>query len=86
MDELFLLGRGVCADWDPEEWICMDCVDDFLRHQLHIWWLDRKMKDGSILWKDCPKGYDCVDQIHDTKHARDYNHLCEPAPATITNA
>ncbi|KAK7013098.1 hypothetical protein R3P38DRAFT_3581934 [Favolaschia claudopus] len=80
MAELFEIPRteDEFKDWNKSDALCSPCLNKFVSAHLHIWLLERKLKDGYDALEDCPDGYDCQEQTEVTLHALTHNHLCAP--------
>ncbi|KAF9264598.1 hypothetical protein L218DRAFT_1076497 [Marasmius fiardii PR-910] len=66
-------------DWQVDDWLCTGCLTRFLKENLHLWLLDKRIQAGDdVPKKDCWYGWDCRTQRHNVDHARKLNHICEP--------
>ncbi|TFK52524.1 hypothetical protein OE88DRAFT_1657834 [Heliocybe sulcata] len=73
------LDSGIQATVSRDDWMCDQCIRDFIRANLHAWWLERKHAEGiDTPAEDCPLGYHCREQITRGTHAAKLNHLRRP--------
>ncbi|KAK6991766.1 hypothetical protein R3P38DRAFT_2803474 [Favolaschia claudopus] len=58
MAELFEVPRteDKFKDWNKSDALCSTCLNKFVSAHLHIWLLERKLKDGYDALEDCPFG------------------------------
>ncbi|KAL0574197.1 hypothetical protein V5O48_007764 [Marasmius crinis-equi] len=59
-------------DWKKDDWLCTGCLEKFLRENLHLWVLDKKIQSGEEIPIDCWYGWDCRTQKH-ADHAKKRN-------------
>ncbi|KAJ6560099.1 hypothetical protein B0H19DRAFT_1146496 [Mycena capillaripes] len=76
--ELYALKTEEFKGWEKSDALCDACLTKFLSAHLHLWLLDRKLKDGWEAAEDCWYGYNCRTQTEVTLHAMTKNHLCAP--------
>ncbi|KAJ6585300.1 hypothetical protein B0H19DRAFT_1109135 [Mycena capillaripes] len=74
---LFAIKTSEYSHWSPQDKLCEACLKRFITQHIHIWLLQRKQKAGDSVPEDCWYGYDCRTQVHNTEHAKKWNHLCE---------
>ncbi|KAG7088760.1 hypothetical protein E1B28_012726 [Marasmius oreades] len=71
-------------DWRADDSLCTDCLTKFLKENLHLWLLDKKIQAGDDVPKDdCWYGWNCRTQTHNADHARKLNHICEPTKGNV---
>ncbi|KAG2107252.1 uncharacterized protein F5147DRAFT_698279 [Suillus discolor] len=66
------------STWNKADWLCPQCLENFIRDHLHIWYLGQKVKRGDVIPDNCWYGYNCRTQTHRLAHAQKLNHWCEP--------
>ncbi|KAH7885296.1 hypothetical protein F5I97DRAFT_1884339 [Phlebopus sp. FC_14] len=76
--EVFEQKTDAYSGWEKEDLICIACLREFLRDHLHLWYVERRRKQGLNAHEDCWYGYDCRTQSHKLAHATRLNHFCEP--------
>ncbi|KII92860.1 hypothetical protein PLICRDRAFT_487724 [Plicaturopsis crispa FD-325 SS-3] len=78
MAAMMELRTGPFADLTPQDWLCENCIREFLRAHLNAWWLDQRRKRGEVIQDDCWYGWSCRTQVHRLPHAMKLNHFCKP--------
>ncbi|CCM05802.1 uncharacterized protein FIBRA_08036 [Fibroporia radiculosa] len=65
MDALFDSKSEKYAQWSKEDWICLDCYQEFISETMPIWWLKRKRSGKSLLYQTIMLDFNpfCVDGI-----------------------
>ncbi|THV03001.1 hypothetical protein K435DRAFT_962671 [Dendrothele bispora CBS 962.96] len=74
--------RPEFSTWKKEDWLCKNCMENYLREHLHLWLLDLKKQEGETIPEDCWYGYNCRTMTHNLQHAQKLNHLCAPSRGT----
>lgn len=53
LKEMFVAKEAPYDDIHEEDWLCLDCLEGFIKHYLCAWWLDWKRADGRVIERDC---------------------------------
>lgn len=43
-------------DIEEQDWLCLDCLEGFVKYRLCTRWLDWKQADGQVIKKNCAYG------------------------------
>lgn len=53
LKEMFDAREAPYDDINEADWLCLDCLEGFIKHYLCAWWLDWKRADGQVIERDC---------------------------------
>ncbi|KAF8644677.1 hypothetical protein AX16_008337 [Volvariella volvacea WC 439] len=80
MKRMFKTKLSGFDSWTEQDWLCMNCVKEFITSHLHLWFLEKKREERiPIPNDDCWYGYNCRTQ-RKKDHAQKLNHLAAPKP------
>lgn len=51
--EMFNMKEAPYDNIHEQDWLCLDCLEGFIKRYLCAWWLDWKRADGQVIKDDC---------------------------------